>query len=58
MPPPTERYPLRMIKAINKFLYEERGFKGSWGTDRDLYSPELLCINKVLANKTGESRCK
>jgi hypothetical protein len=44
-----------MIKAINTFLYEERGFKGSWGTDRDLYSPELLCINKVLANKTGES---
>lgn len=51
LPPPAERYPLRMIAAINKFLFEERGFKKNGGAVSD----EMLCLNNVLRTKMGEA---
>ncbi|GAQ88507.1 hypothetical protein KFL_004340140 [Klebsormidium nitens] len=50
LPPPAERYPLRMIAAINKFLYEQRDFKKNSGQNAD----EMLSLNNVLKCKTGD----
>jgi len=50
LPPPDERYPLRMIGAISKFLYEVKGVKGN---SEDYYNPDNSCIDKVIENSTG-----
>jgi len=50
MPPQEERYPLRVIGAINKFVYEVKGIKGN---TLDYYDPDNSCIDKVLAGGPG-----
>ncbi|HEY9647917.1 MAG TPA: transglutaminase-like domain-containing protein [Chroococcidiopsis sp.] len=47
---PQERYPLRVIKAINAHLYDELGFVGN--TD-DYYDPRNSFLNQVLERRTG-----
>ncbi|KAF6256703.1 Transglutaminase-like superfamily-domain-containing protein [Scenedesmus sp. NREL 46B-D3] len=48
--PPGVRYPLRVIKEINKVLYEVHGFSGNI---EDYYHPDNSCINRVLETKRG-----
>ena len=47
---PTERYPLRVIKAINYHLYEELGFKGN---QANYYDPRNSFLNEVLDRRMG-----
>jgi len=49
LPPPGERYTMRMIKAINKYLYEELGYKGA----TNYLDPDNSCINMVLKRREG-----
>lgn len=48
--PSSQRYPLRILKTINEYLYVNRGFKGN--TD-DYYNPDNSCINKVIEDRVG-----
>ncbi|AFY61700.1 SirB1 family protein [Synechococcus sp. PCC 6312] len=47
---PTERYPLRIIGAINDYLYGELGFSGNTA---DYYNPDNSFLNRVLEQRTG-----
>lgn len=47
---PTERYPLRIIGAINDYLYGELGFCGN---TTDYYNPDNSFLNRVLEQRTG-----
>jgi regulator of sirC expression with transglutaminase-like and TPR domain len=47
---PETRYPLKVIKAINKYLFEELGF---YGNTEDYYNPKNSYINEVLDRGTG-----
>ncbi len=47
---PTERYPLKVIQAINRYLFEELGFSGN---DTDYYDPRNSFLNDVLERRTG-----
>ncbi len=47
---PTERYPLKVIKTINQYLFEELGFRGN---QDDYYDPRNSFINDVLERRTG-----
>jgi regulator of sirC expression with transglutaminase-like and TPR domain len=49
--PEGVRYPLRVIKEINRVLYQVHGFKGN---SEDYYAPDNNCINRVLETKRGE----
>ncbi len=44
------RYPLKVIQAIGKYLYEELGFHGN---ERDYYNPSNSFLNDVLDRRTG-----
>jgi len=50
LPPPDERYPLRMIAAVSKYLYEEMKFQGN---KEDYYDPDNSCLDKVLDQRVG-----
>ncbi len=47
---PTSRYPLRVIQAINSYLYDELGFVGNTA---NYYDPRNSFLNEVLARRTG-----
>jgi regulator of sirC expression with transglutaminase-like and TPR domain len=47
---PTERYPLRVVKVINAYLYEELGFSGNTS---EYYDPRNSFLNDVLERRTG-----
>lgn len=47
----AERYTMRMIKAINKYLYEELGYKGA----TNYLDPDNSCINMVLKRREGKA---
>lgn len=47
---PTERYPLRVVKAINTVLFEQEGFRGN--RDR-YYDPLNSFVPIVLERRTG-----
>ncbi len=47
---PPERYPLRIIQAINQYLYEDLGFHGN---TVDYYDPLNSFINVVIDRRTG-----
>jgi len=47
---PAERYPLRVVKAINTYLYDELGFVGNTA---DYYNPCNSFLNDVLERRTG-----
>ena len=45
----AERYTMRMINAVNKYLYGELGYKGA-----EVYlDPDNSCINMVLKRREG-----
>ncbi|WP_254563412.1 SirB1 family protein [Oscillatoria sp. HE19RPO] len=45
-----QRYPLRIVKAINEYLYEDLGFTGN---TRDYYDPCNSFLNDAIARRTG-----
>lgn len=47
---PTECYPLRVIQAINHYLYDELGFSGN---AEAYYDPRNSYLNDVLERRTG-----
>jgi regulator of sirC expression with transglutaminase-like and TPR domain len=47
---PKESYPLKIIRALNHFLFDELGFHGNV---RDYYDPRNSFLNEVLARRTG-----
>ncbi|MGK7958832.1 MAG: SirB1 family protein, partial [Crocosphaera sp.] len=47
---PKDLYPLKVIKTINQFLFQELGFKGN---TTNYYEPENSYLNQVLDKKTG-----
>ena len=47
---PETRYPLRVIKTINQYLYEELGFTGN---RMDYYDPRNSYLNDVLERQLG-----
>lgn len=47
---PSEPYPLRIIKAINQYLFEDLGFCGD---AEDYYDPRNSYLNQVLDRRTG-----
>lgn len=49
LPPPAERYTMRMINTINKYLYGRLGYKGA----TNYLDPDNSCINMVLKRREG-----
>jgi regulator of sirC expression with transglutaminase-like and TPR domain len=47
---PPEPYPLRIIKTINHYLYEDLGFQGNTS---DYYDPRNSFFNQVIDRRTG-----
>lgn len=47
---PQERYPLRVLKSINQYLYKELGFQGNTS---DYYDPRNSFLNQVIDRRTG-----
>ncbi|KAG2482139.1 hypothetical protein HYH03_018898 [Edaphochlamys debaryana] len=47
---PSERYPLRVVAAINRVMYHDFGFRGN---QEDYYSADNSCINKVVERRVG-----
>jgi regulator of sirC expression with transglutaminase-like and TPR domain len=47
---PNERYPMRVIQSINKYLYEDLGFSGNTKT---YYDPRNSFLNDVIERRTG-----
>jgi regulator of sirC expression with transglutaminase-like and TPR domain len=47
---PQERYPLKMIQAINRHLFETLGFRGN---EQNYYDPRNSFLNEVLERRTG-----
>jgi regulator of sirC expression with transglutaminase-like and TPR domain len=47
---PSQRYPLRMLQAINKYLYDDLGFSGN---QAEYYSPRNSFLNDVIEQRTG-----
>ncbi|NEP45119.1 MAG: tetratricopeptide repeat protein [Okeania sp. SIO2H7] len=47
---PKENYPLRIIKSINNYLYQDLGFKGN---TKDYYDPRNSFLNQVIQRRTG-----
>lgn len=50
LPPLEERFPLRTLKAISRFMFEEQGFKGN---EEEFYDPCNSCLDEVLARRKG-----
>ena len=49
-PNPEDRFPLRTLKAISRFMFEELGFKGN---QEEFYDPRNSCLDEVLARRKG-----
>ncbi len=47
---PETLYPLRIIKSINNYLYNDLGFTGN---TIDYYDPRNSCLNQVIERRTG-----
>ncbi|MEM1310543.1 MAG: transglutaminase-like domain-containing protein, partial [Cyanobacteria bacterium P01_H01_bin.153] len=47
---PAETYPLKIIRAVNEYLFEAQGFMGN---SQDYYNPQNSFLNKVLDRRTG-----
>lgn len=47
---PKESYPLRIIKSINNYLYQDLGFKGN---TREYYDPRNSFLNQAIERRTG-----
>jgi regulator of sirC expression with transglutaminase-like and TPR domain len=47
---PAEAYPLKIIRALNEYLFEAQGFVGN---TQDYYNPHNSFLNKVLERRTG-----
>ncbi len=47
---PSERYPMRLIQTVNRYLYEDLGFVGN---ERNYYDPRNSFLNDVLDRRTG-----
>lgn len=47
---PEERYPLRVIKIINHYLYQDLGFSGN---QSHYYEPQNSYFNQVIERRTG-----
>jgi regulator of sirC expression with transglutaminase-like and TPR domain len=47
---PLEDYPLRTLKTINQYLYEDLGFHGN---QTDYYDPRNSFLNDVIDRRTG-----
>lgn len=47
---PNESYPLKIIQAINRYLYDDLGFVGNTA---DYYDPRNSFLNEVLDRRTG-----
>jgi len=47
---PAERYPLRLIKSLNHYLYDDLGYSGNAS---DYYDPRNSFLNEVIERRTG-----
>ena len=47
---PSDRYPLRLIRGINDYLFDHLGFAGN---DEDYYDPRNSFFNEVLSRRLG-----
>lgn len=47
---PTERYPLRIIKTLNQYFYDDLGYTGNTS---DYYDPRNSFLNEVIDRRTG-----
>ncbi|MDJ0510937.1 MAG: transglutaminase-like domain-containing protein [Crocosphaera sp.] len=47
---PSNLYPLKVIKRINQYLFDELGFMGN---KEDYYNPRNSYLNQVIDKKTG-----
>jgi regulator of sirC expression with transglutaminase-like and TPR domain len=47
---PVEDYPLRTLKVLNAYLYEELGFRGN---QTEYYDPRNSFLNEVIDRRTG-----
>ncbi|NEQ45709.1 MAG: tetratricopeptide repeat protein [Leptolyngbya sp. SIOISBB] len=47
---PAEAYPLKIIRAINDYLFQAQGFVGN---HQDYYNPHNSFLNQVLDRRTG-----
>lgn len=47
---PSEAYPLKIIRAINEYLFEAQGFVGN---SQEYYNPQNSFLNQVLDRRTG-----
>jgi regulator of sirC expression with transglutaminase-like and TPR domain len=47
---PSEPYPLKILQAINHYLFETQGFQGN---EQDYYDPRNSFLNEVLDRRTG-----
>jgi regulator of sirC expression with transglutaminase-like and TPR domain len=47
---PQEPYPLKIIRAINQFMFDELGFRAN---QQDYYDPRNSFLNEVLARRVG-----
>ncbi|MFZ9737622.1 MAG: SirB1 family protein [Prochlorotrichaceae cyanobacterium] len=47
---PTERYPLKVLKALNHYIYDELGFRGNIN---DYYDPRNSFFDQVLERGLG-----
>jgi regulator of sirC expression with transglutaminase-like and TPR domain len=47
---PVEDYPLRTLKVLNQYLYEELGFRGD---QTDYHSPQNSFLNDVIDRRMG-----
>jgi len=47
---PPERYPMRILKTLNHYLFEDLGFRGN---SEDYYDPRNSFLNEVIDRRTG-----
>lgn len=47
---PSQQYPLRIIKTINQYLFEDLGFSGN---AEEYYDPRNSYLNQVIDRRTG-----
>jgi regulator of sirC expression with transglutaminase-like and TPR domain len=47
---PSDRYPMKVIQAINQYLYEDLGFTGN---AENYYDPRNSFLNDVIDRRTG-----
>jgi len=47
---PSERYPLRIIRTINHYLFEDLGYQGNTA---DYYDPRNSFLNQVIERRKG-----